>query len=49
MFVKHQEVIEEILEFEGYFDLVHVRSHSGEIGNEGADELARDHVDSLDN
>ena len=33
--MKHKEVIEEILEFEGYFDLVHVRSHSGKLFKNG--------------
>lgn len=48
--MKHQELIEKIEDLEDMFDsvrLVKVPAHQNEIGNEGADRLARSYIDSL--
>lgn len=46
--MKHQGVIEEIWELASYFSgpvtLVKVPAHADEIGNEGADRLAKLHI-----
>ena len=48
--MKHQELIEEIEDLEDLFHtvrLVKVPAHKNEMGNEGADRLARSYIESL--
>ena len=48
--MKHQQLIEEIEDLFEYFDSVHlvkVPAHDNEMGNEGADRLAKRYINSL--
>ena len=47
--MKHQGLIEEIDELEAWFKFVgyvKVPAHENELGNEGADRLAKSYIDS---